>query len=1113
MTRLISFYRLLGTSFFVFSFEAYGQLPVNGIPLMPDSVGFENPSSEELHVFQNAPRAIVEWESFSIGADSSVTFHQTIDQAILNRVIGGEGSNIAGQLTGGGTVWLINPNGVLIGSGSRIETQSFIASTLDVNDDQFLNADDFIMSLHEDRPAGKIVNKGKITAQGGDVILVARHVDNKGGLYALEGQAALAAGDEVQITLHEQRVLNIAVKPTLGSVDGIGVNHEGIIQAAQAELMAAGGNMYSLAVNVGGSIQTDGYLNDGEHEAGSIHLRTEGGRIVVRENTSLQSEGKDGRIELTGADVQIAGALTASNIALGGSDQMTVDEPAKLSGNSIAVRSDGEVSIAGKLIVQPDGQELDSWQRGIEISADRVAIQSAAVLDAGANSRGIDIRGAGESAATEIVVQHDALLQTGEDSEIKLIGRNVALAGSVLAADGRVSLVGAEHVQATNAIIQTGQLSLYGVGAADISGDNNAIARLMLVSSTEDPGIPSAEGVGDLYVNSGHGTLNVFEEGAVQFQNLTLISEGDLRLDQYFGVDVSDRAVLASLGGRLVNGSQVPLFADAQYVRLYARTESDLGGLDPDHTSATAFPSDPDQESRTVLYRIVDAPEPDPTPEPEPTPEPDPAPEPEPTPEPGSQPDPGEQPDDSAAEQREQVSQSQSRDSAHQQQQGNQGTHFFVGVDPVTGLSALLMSTGRVQVTDNAPPQALSPSGHTQLSNDGSTGDWSFEDLEDLINNSSPEMIAALLEAKRQIDEENSARMEELRAGLGDSESSPDLDSEEDLERIRNNLNQLINNIVKQAINSGDPEQIRELIGGANANADLDGRLGNLLRPDGDREDRPTDERLSAIEQQRQALLEAQQRKREEQQDAKAQQQAFLERLEEQKRKQQDEKQRTADEARRKAEERYAEQLSEEQRRALEERQNQQSQRAENEGEQEQANRQEQGSGDGDVSPPVADAPRPGDPRQAASEAQGPQGQQGQRSPANGGGALPGSSGLGNGGGAVPGSSGPGSGGEGVSGASGEAATYVAALAALANAGSADALRLIQTLEGKTAAQVEEVVEQFLPRDTAQVSDVSSQAAEAREQSTRAHPRNQSQTMGTTRPRTTAPVPVNMGGL
>lgn len=83
--------------------------------------------------------------------------------------------------------------------------------------------------------------------------------------------------------------------------------------------------------------------------------------------------------------------------------------------------------------------------------------------------------------------------------------------------------------------------------------------------------------------------------------------------------------------------------------------------------------------------------------------------------------------------------------------------------------------------------------------------------------------------------------------------------------------------------------------------------------------------------------------------------------------------------------------------------------------------------------------------------------------------------------------------------ATGEAATYVAALGRLANSGNADAQRLVQILEGKTAAQEEEIVEQLLPRDTAQVSDVSSQASAATKQSIRTHLRNQSQQMTTTR--------------
>lgn len=80
-----------------------------------------------------------------------------------------------------------------------------------------------------------------------------------------------------------------------------------------------------------------------------------------------------------------------------------------------------------------------------------------------------------------------------------------------------------------------------------------------------------------------------------------------------------------------------------------------------------------------------------------------------------------------------------------------------------------------------------------------------------------------------------------------------------------------------------------------------------------------------------------------------------------------------------------------------------------------------------------------------------------------------------------------------------EAATYVEAVFRFAESGNEDARRLIEILNNKEVAQVEEILEQFLPKDTAQPSDVSEQANAAEKQSIRAQLRNRSQKAATVR--------------
>ena len=86
---------------------------------------------------------------------------------------------------------MINPNGVLVGEGANINTAEFIASALDVADSDFLDGGDLTFAGQSD---AAVINLGQITADNGDVILIAQVVENAGELNAENGTAGLAAG-------------------------------------------------------------------------------------------------------------------------------------------------------------------------------------------------------------------------------------------------------------------------------------------------------------------------------------------------------------------------------------------------------------------------------------------------------------------------------------------------------------------------------------------------------------------------------------------------------------------------------------------------------------------------------------------------------------------------------------------------------------------------------------------------------------------------------------------------------------------------------------------------------------------------------------------------------
>ena len=90
------------------------------------------------------------------------------------------GSLIDGLLSGTGSVYLINPKGVIIGKNGVVNVGgTFAASTLDVANSQFLAGGSLTFSGSSN---AAVVNYGKIGALGGDVGADRRH----GGEHGLD---------------------------------------------------------------------------------------------------------------------------------------------------------------------------------------------------------------------------------------------------------------------------------------------------------------------------------------------------------------------------------------------------------------------------------------------------------------------------------------------------------------------------------------------------------------------------------------------------------------------------------------------------------------------------------------------------------------------------------------------------------------------------------------------------------------------------------------------------------------------------------------------------------------------------------------------------------------
>lgn len=225
-------------------------------------------SGSTMTITQQSERMAIDWNGFSIGASATVRFVQPSSRsAVLNRVLGPDVSKIFGSLQANGQVFLMNPNGVLLGHGAQVNVGGLAAATLDIATEDFL-AGEYRFAGDS---TGAVINRGNVHAHDdGYVALMAARVENAGEIRADSGDVLLGAGRKVRLDLGGPVQLEIeaaaldALIEQRGAIRADGgrvlltakaaadlasmvINHSGIIEARRLEAGDAGEIVWSAA--------------------------------------------------------------------------------------------------------------------------------------------------------------------------------------------------------------------------------------------------------------------------------------------------------------------------------------------------------------------------------------------------------------------------------------------------------------------------------------------------------------------------------------------------------------------------------------------------------------------------------------------------------------------------------------------------------------------------------------------------------------------------------------------------------------------------------------------------------------------------------------------------
>lgn len=359
----------------------------------------------DVTINQTQSRALLSWNSFNVGRDTTLTFNQqgNKDWVAVNRVVGGINpatglldptkgptpSQILGSIKADGTVYILNRSGVLFGATSQVNLNSLVASSLELGAAtiQTSSTTTRTLSLAERNNAylqnglltgsvsgivagiaGEtygsvdITAGGRITSTGGFVILAAPKVTSAGELKATAGgQISLEAGTQVDA---------FSSTGAAGSADPY---VRGLV------LTSVGGG----SVDVSGSIEAPtGYISLGTDQTGTVDFSG-----ILSSTTSVS---RNGKVSLIGGTVNIAASAAISILPDSGPDTipLSTDSIKNFKTSQIDIGSHHYLINQGRITSGSGGVVTDLLPALISIGQNATIQAPSADVNIGGTSKG-----------------------------------------------------------------------------------------------------------------------------------------------------------------------------------------------------------------------------------------------------------------------------------------------------------------------------------------------------------------------------------------------------------------------------------------------------------------------------------------------------------------------------------------------------------------------------------------------------------------------------------------------------------------------------------------------------------------------------------------------------
>lgn len=346
--------------------------PVGGEVTAGSATITQTPGNTQIN--QTSDKAIINWNSFNIGAAEKTHFQQPNTNSItLNRIDPSQGvSEIYGSLSSTGRLILVNQAGIYFGPSARVDVGGIIASTVGISDANFL-AGKYIFDQTSSMYQGSVINQGTIIAANhGLVALVGSNVSNEGYIQANRGNIVLASGSKFTVDFVGDGLIHFAVDaPASNSSGKPAVNNSGKLIADGGKIVMtakAAEHVLDKVVNMSGVAEARSvYEHDGEiildgGESGVVHVTG-----IINAFASLGSNAKGGIVKILGADVRlesaeinVSGDIGGGKILVGGNFYGAGPER-----NAVFTLVDASSSLNANALTRGNGGQIAVWSDAV----------------------------------------------------------------------------------------------------------------------------------------------------------------------------------------------------------------------------------------------------------------------------------------------------------------------------------------------------------------------------------------------------------------------------------------------------------------------------------------------------------------------------------------------------------------------------------------------------------------------------------------------------------------------------------------------------------------------------------------------------------------------------